>query len=252
MTYRMHFRQYLAVVRLLLSADRDQLPMLFLNGLALPATLAYFLERLANGEQVRAAVYAKTFTLCLSASMVQLGYAWLQDRGKRNRELLQTVQPSAWIYTSARMTIGILGAVLLYACLLVLGDATLFSFSFLDSFGVLLIVAVASLSLCALAALIVESVSGSSKSTTMVIWASLVLVGVSPVLWQVNSGPAWISELQQLVPHGVLLNALRALLSPGAFPVGALLAPATILLASGLLLCVWVVRKCTPRRSSGS
>jgi hypothetical protein len=248
----MLLRRYLAVVRLLLAADRDQLPMLLLNGLALPGTLAYFLERLATLSPVSAALYAKTFTLSLSAPLVQLGYGWLQDRTKRNRELLQTVQPSAWLYTAARMTTGVLGAVLLYGCLLALGRMTLFSFSLSSSLAVLLVVAVAALWLCALAAVIVERLSSASKSLTVVIWASFALIGVSPVLWRATAGPSVANDLQRLVPHGVLLSALEALLQPSGFSLGALATPMAVLVVTGVFLYRSVVYRCMAKCYSES
>jgi len=140
----------------------------------------------------------------------------------------------------------------LYGCLLILGRATLFSFSLPTSLGVLLIVAFAALPLCALAALIAESLPTASKSTTLVIWTSLALVGMSPVLWQAPASLAWVNAFQESVPHGVLLNALRALVNPGTRSLGALAMPAALLLASGLLLCAWIVHKCGPRQSHRS
>jgi ABC-type multidrug transport system permease subunit len=200
-------RRWIALVRVLLDAERGARLALLVNSVAIPLLLVYFLSRVETTSLLDRPVGA--LSLCLGGPMAQVGYGCVRDRFMGRLALLRTAGlQSPWAYVAARLLLGVGQAVAIAAILLAIAWVFGARPSPAGAAELMGLVALASLSLCAVSVIVVQTGRDAAQGMLLSGLVAMVLASASPV-FIAASAPAPLRAVLSVSPYARLVDPFR-------------------------------------------
>ena len=235
---------FLALVRLLLVAERASHVALAFNSLVVPALCGYFLSRLVPGEEWSwPARPAGALALALGGPVAQLGYECVRDRFAGRSALLEgTGAQSTAAYVAARLLVALVETLALMT-LLLLAAAGLGAPVALSSIpGFLGLVGLTTVSLGAIAVTLAARSCDLYRGLALTSMGSMALAFVSPVFFPTESLAGPLRLMSWISPYTHMVEPFRQVLSGQTVGVSAVVGAAALCAAFLLVLATCITR----------